>query len=112
MNQPPYIVFGSPIIDGEAIAAVARTMETCWIGTGPRVHQFESAFGRYAEAKHALATSSCTAALHLAMVASGVGAGDEVITTPMTFCATANAILHTGATPVFADCERDTMNID
>jgi dTDP-4-amino-4,6-dideoxygalactose transaminase len=112
MSQPRYIVFGSPTIDSEAIAAVARTMETCWIGTGPRVHEFEAEFGRYVEAKHALATSSCTAALHLAMVASGVGAGDEVITTPMTFCATANAILHTGATPVFVDCQRDSMNID
>ena len=112
MSQPRYIVFGSPTIDREAIAAVARTMETCWIGTGPRVHEFEAEFACYVEAKHALATSSCTAALHLAMVASGVGAGDEVITTPMTFCATANAILHTGATPVFADCQRDSMNID
>jgi dTDP-4-amino-4,6-dideoxygalactose transaminase len=112
MSQPPYIVFGSPTIDREAIAAVAQTMETCWIGTGPRVHEFEAEFARYVEAKHALATSSCTAALHLAMVASGVGAGDEVITTPMTFCATANAILHTGATPVFADCQRESMNID
>ena len=112
MSQPPYIVFGSPTIDREAIAAVAQTMETCWIGTGPRVHEFEAEFARYVEAKHALATSSCTAALHLAMVASGVGAGDEVITTPMTFCATANAILHTGAMPVFADCQRESMNID
>jgi dTDP-4-amino-4,6-dideoxygalactose transaminase len=112
MSQPPYIVFGSPTIDREAIAAVARTMETCWIGTGPRVHEFEAEFARYVEAKHALATSSCTAALHLAMVASGVGAGDEVITTPMTFCATANAILHTGATPIFVDCQRESMNID
>ena len=112
MSQPRYIVFGSPTIDREAIAAVARTMETRWIGTGPRVHEFEAEFACYVEAKHALATSSCTAALHLAMVASGVGAGDEVITTPMTFCATANAILHTGATPVFADCQRDSMNID
>jgi dTDP-4-amino-4,6-dideoxygalactose transaminase len=112
MSQPPYIVFGSPTIDREAIAAVARTMETCWIGTGPRVHEFEAEFARYVEAKHALATSSCTAALHLAMVASGVGAGDEVITTTMTFCATANAILHTGATPIFVDCQRESMNID
>ena len=112
MSQPPYIVFGSPTIDREAIAAVARTMETCWIGTGPRVHEFEAEFASYVEAKHALATSSCTAALHLAMVASGVGAGDEVITTTMTFCATANAILHTGATPIFVDCQRESMNID
>lgn len=87
-------------------------METCWIGTGPRVHELEMSFAAYTGAKYALATSSGTAALHLAMVTSGVGAGDEVITTPMTFCATANAIIHTGATPVFADCKKDDMNID
>jgi dTDP-4-amino-4,6-dideoxygalactose transaminase len=112
MADDPYIVFGSPIIDAAAIQAVTRTLETCWIGTGPRVHEFQTDFARYVGAQHALATSSCTAALHLAMVAAGVGPGDEVITTPMTFCATANAVIHTGATPVFADCERDTMNID
>ena len=112
MSDEPYIVFGSPIIDRAMIDSVTRTLESCWIGTGPRVHEFESKFARYVGAEHALATSSCTAALHLAMVASGVGPGDEVITTPMTFCATANSIIHTGATPVFVDCQRDTMNID
>jgi dTDP-4-amino-4,6-dideoxygalactose transaminase len=111
-SDPPYIVFGSPTIGADEIAAVNRTLETSWIGTGPRVHEFERRFAEYTGAKHALATSSCTAALHLAMVASGVGPGDEVITTPMTFCATANAIIHTGGTPVFADCQKDTMNID
>lgn len=100
------------MIERDAIEAVTRTLESAWIGTGPRVHELEAAFARYTEARHAIATASCTAALHLAMVSAGVGAGDEVITTPMTFCATANAVLHTGATPVFADCQRDTMNID
>ena len=112
MSDERFITFGSPIIDAEAVAAVTRTLESCWIGTGPRVHELESEFARYVGATHALATSSCTAALHLAMVATGIGPGDEVITTPMTFCATANSIVHTGATPVFADCRRDTMNID
>ena len=112
MSDEGFITFGSPIIDAEAVAAVTRTLESCWIGTGPRVHELESEFARYVGATHALATSSCTAALHLAMVATGIGRGDEVITTPMTFCATANSIVHTGATPVFADCRRDTMNID
>jgi len=112
MAEDPYIIFGSPIIDEAEIRAVTRTLETCWIGTGPRTHEFEAAFASYVGSKFALATASCTAALHLSMVAAGVGPGDEVITTPMTFCATANAIIHTGATPVFADCERDTMNID
>jgi dTDP-4-amino-4,6-dideoxygalactose transaminase len=112
MSEAPYIVFGSPIVDREAIDAVTRSLETCWIGTGPRVHELETAFAAFVGAKHALATSSCTAALHLSMVASGLGPGDEVITTPMTFCATANSIIHTGATPVFVDCEATTMNID
>lgn len=111
-SKDPYIVFGSPSIGAEEIAAVSRTLESLWIGTGPRVHEFERAFARMVGVDHALATSSCTAALHLAMAASGVGAGDEVITTAMTFCATANAIVHTGATPVLVDCQRDTMNID
>ena len=112
MSDEDFITFGSPIIDREAIEAVTRTLESCWIGTGPRVHELESEFARYVGSTHALATSSCTAALHLAMVATGIGPGDEVITTPMTFCATANSIVHTGATPVFADCRLDTMNID
>ena len=112
MSEEPYLIFGSPIIDSEAIQAVTRSLETCWIGTGPRVHELEAEFAKYVGAKYALATSSCTAALHLSMVAAGVGAGDEVITSPMTFCATANSIIHTGATPVFVDCERDTMNLD
>lgn len=112
MSNTPYIVFGNPIIAEEEMAAVTRTLESCWIGTGPRVKELQESFARYTGAQHAIAASSCTAALHLAMVASGFGPGDEIITTPMTFCATANAVVHTGATPVFADCERDTMNID
>jgi dTDP-4-amino-4,6-dideoxygalactose transaminase len=112
VTEEPYIVFGSPIIEQAAIDLVTKTLETCWIGTGPRVHELETSFAEYTGAKYALATSSCTAALHLAMVTSGVGAGDEVITTPMTFCATANAVIHTGATPVFADCGKEDMNID
>lgn len=112
MNELPYIVFGSPIIDRDAIEAVNRTLESTWIGTGPRVHELEQKFARMVGARYGLATSSCTAALHLAMVVSGVGPGDEVITTPMTFCATANAIIHTGALPVFVDCDRETMTLD
>jgi dTDP-4-amino-4,6-dideoxygalactose transaminase len=112
MTDEPYIIFGSPIIGEEEIQAVTDTLRSCWIGTGPKVHAFEDAIRRHTGAEHALAVGSCTAALHLAMVVAGVGPGDEVITTPMTFAATANAIVHTGATPVFVDCERDTMNID
>lgn len=112
MTDEPYIIFGSPVISAAEIEAVTKTMETCWIGTGPRVQEFQTKMAEYTGAKHALAVGSCTAALHLSMVVSGVGPGDEVVTTAMTFCATANSIVHTGATPVFVDCERDTMNID
>lgn len=112
MTDEPYIIFGSPVISQAEIDAVVRTMETCWIGTGPRVHEFQTKMAEYTGAKHALAVGSCTAALHLSMVVSGVQPGDEVITTAMTFCATANSIVHTGATPVFVDCQRDTLNID
>lgn len=112
MTDEPYIIFGSPVITQAEIQSVVSTMETCWIGTGPRVHEFQAKMAAYTQAKHALAVGSCTAALHLSMVVSGVGPGDEVITTAMTFCATANAIVHTGATPVLVDCQRDTLNID
>lgn len=107
-----YIVFGSPTIEEDEVSAVAETLRSCWIGTGPRVQQFESEFARYIGARHAIAVNSCTAALHLSLLASGIRSGDEVITTPMTFAATANAILHVGATPVFVDVDRQTMNID
>lgn len=112
MSDEPYLIFGSPVVSNAEIEAVVRTMETCWLGTGPRVQEFQSKMAEYTGASHALAVGSCTAALHLSMVVSGVGPGDEVLTTAMTFCATANSIVHTGATPVFVDCQRDTMNID
>jgi dTDP-4-amino-4,6-dideoxygalactose transaminase len=76
------------------------------------VRRFESAFAEYTGAQHAIAVSSCTAALHLSLLACGIGPGDEVITTPLTFCATANVIVHTGATPVFADVDPMTGNLD
>jgi dTDP-4-amino-4,6-dideoxygalactose transaminase len=87
-------------------------MRSGWLGTGPRVAQFERAFREYRGGTHAVALNSCSAALHLSLLASGVGPGDEVITTPLTFCATANAIIHTGATPVLADIDPATLNID
>jgi len=94
------------------IAAVADTLRGVFLTTGPRAAQFEQAFATYLGVEHAVTVSSCTAALHLALLGLGIGPGDEVITTPMTFIATANAILHTGATPVFVDVEPDTGNID
>ncbi len=105
------LVFGQPAIGEEEIAAVVATMRGKWVGTGPRVREFQDRFAEYVGARHAIATNSCTAALHLVMVAAGIGRDDEVITTPMTFCATANAIMHTGARPVFADCDPRDANI-
>jgi len=107
-----FLVFGAPDIRREEIDEVVACLESGWIGSGPRVARFEEAFREYKGAPHAAAVNSCTAALHLSLLASGVGAGDEVITTPLTFCATANAILHCGATPVLADVDPVTMNID
>jgi len=107
-----YLVFGAPALAEPEIAEVVATLRSGWIGTGPRTARFESEFARYTGVPHALAVASCTAALHLALLASGIGPGDEVITTPLTFCATVNAILHAGASPVLADCDPTTGNLD
>ena len=107
-----FLVFGSPLIGDAEIEEVVATLRSGWIGTGPRVARFEEMMAEYVGASHAVAVSSCTAALHLSLLTLGIGAGDEVITTPMTFAATANAIIHTGAQPVFADVNRETMLID
>jgi len=110
-SKENFLVFGAPLIEEPEIDEVVDCMRRRWIGTGPKVHQFEKDFADLKGAKHAIALNSCTAALHLSMFAAGIGLGDEVITTPMTFCATINAIIHCGATPVLADCDRKTMNI-
>ena len=107
-----FLVFGSPKIEQEEIDEVVECLKSGWIGTGPRVNEFENAFCDYIGSKYAIALNSCTAALHLSMLISDVSIGDEVITTPMTFAATANAILHAGAKPIFVDVEKDSMNID
>lgn len=107
-----FLVFGAPVIGPEEIAEVVATLESGWLGTGPKVARFEREFAAYKGSEHAVAVNSCTAALHVSLVAAGLGPGDEVITTPLTFCATVNAILHAGATPVLADVEPDSMNLD
>lgn len=107
-----FLVFGAPQIEQAEIDEVVDSIRSGWLGTGPKVARFEEDFRLYKQAPHAAAVYSCTAALHLAMIASGVGAGDEVITTPLTFCASVNAIIHAGATPVLADVDPRTMNID
>jgi len=100
-----------PWIDESEIEAVAEVLASGWLSTGPKVAEFERHFAEYIGVKHALAVSSCTAGLHLALVAAGVTAGDEVITTPNTFTATSEAIAYTGARPVFADIDEKTLNI-
>ena len=107
-----FLVFGSPLIEDAEIEEVVSSMRTGWLGTGPKVAKFEKDFAAYKGAEFAAALNSCTAGLHLSMLAAGIKPGDEVITTPMTFCATINAIIHAGATPVLADIDPDTLNID
>jgi dTDP-4-amino-4,6-dideoxygalactose transaminase/glycosyltransferase involved in cell wall biosynthesis len=114
-DRPPRaepLVFGAPVIEDGEIDEVEATLRSGWIGTGPRVARFEEEFRTYLGGGQVVAVSSGTAAMHLALLTLGVGPGDEVITTPMTFAATANVIVHTGATPVFADCDPDTLCID
>lgn len=107
-----FLVFGQPDIREPEIAEVVDTLRSGWLGTGPRTKQFEAEFAAYVGAKHAIAVNSCTAGLHLSLLALGIGPGDEVITTPMTFASTLNVILHVGATPVLADIDRVAQNID
>ncbi len=101
------VPYHRPSIGREEIEEVVRTLESGWLTTGPRTEQFEREFRHYLRVPHALAVNSCTAGLHLALAALGVGPGMEVITTPLTFCATVNVILHVGATPVLADVDAD-----
>ncbi len=106
------VPFARPAIGRSEIREVLETLESGWLTTGPRVKRFEREFADYTGARHAVAVNSCTAALHLSLLAAGIGPGDEVITTPLTFCATANTIVHVGATPVFADIDPVTWNLD
>ncbi len=106
------LVFGAPVIGEREIDSVIECLRSNWIGLGARVEQFEKAFAGYKRAPYAAAVSSGTAAIHLALLAMGVGPGDEVIAPAMTFCSTIHSIVHTGARPVLIDCDRRTLNID
>mgnify|MGYP001218938294 CR=1 FL=1 len=112
-RRPHFLTFGAPYLEDREIDEVARTMRSGWLGTGPKVMQFERDFTRYkGDTYHPVAVNSCTAALHVSMVAAGLNRGDEVITSALTFCATANSIIHAGLTPVVADVDPTSMNID
>jgi dTDP-4-amino-4,6-dideoxygalactose transaminase len=111
-SKERFLVFGAPAIEDPEIQEVVASMKSGWLGTGPKVAHFEEIFETYKNAKHAVAVSSCTAALHLSMLAAGLKPGDEVITTSLTFCSTINAIIHSGAVPVLVDVDPLTMNID
>lgn len=106
-----FLPFGLPSLGEEEIAEVVDTLRSGWIGTGAKCLRFEEEFRQYVGSRHAVSVSSCTAGLHLALVVSGIGPGDEVITSPMTFAATGNVIIHADATPIFADIDPRTLNI-
>lgn len=107
-----YLVFGQPLIEDAEIEEISKSMRASWLGTGPKVAIFEKLIAEYKGVKHAIAVNSCTAGLHLSCLALGFQPGDEVIVPAMTFCATVNAVIHAGATPVLADVESDTFNLN
>ena len=107
-----FLPFSPPFIGEEEIAEVVDSLRSGWITTGPKVKRFQEAFATYLGAPQALALSSCTAALHTALSVLGIGRGDEVVTTTMTFCSTVSAIEQVGARPVLVDVEADTLNLD
>ncbi len=111
-RRSSFLSFQPPAVGEEEVHAVAETLRSGWLTTGPRASELEQRFAEYVGARHALAVSSGTAALHLSLLALGVGSGDEVITSPITWPATANVVVHTGATPVFADVRPSDLNID
>ncbi|MFZ3131519.1 MAG: DegT/DnrJ/EryC1/StrS family aminotransferase [Desulfosporosinus sp.] len=107
-----FLPYGLPLIEEDDIAEVVASLKSNWITKGPKTMEFEKRFAAYVGAKYAVAVNSCTAALHLSLVAAGIGEGDEVITTPMTFASSASVIIHAGAKPVFADIDPVLLNID
>lgn len=106
------VSIASPIIEDEEINAVIEVMKSGMIAQGPKVIEFEEKFAEFVGAKYGIATNSGTSALHVALLAAGIGEGDEVITTPFTFAATGNSILYTGAKPVFVDIDSETFTLD
>jgi len=107
-----FLHFPPPLIGEEEIAEVVDTLRSDWITTGPKVRRFEEEFAAFIRAPAALALNSATAALHVSLATLGIGPGDAVITTPMTFCSSVHVIEHVGARPILVDVEPDTINID
>ena len=112
MKEKKYIPYGRQCIEDDDIQAVVDVLQSDYLTTGPKIAEFEKCVADYVGAKYAVAVSNGTAALHIACLAAGIGPGDEVITTPITFAASANCVLYCGGTPVFADINPDTYNID
>jgi len=106
-----FLPFAQPDLDGSELAEIKEVLDSGWVTTGPKTHRFEAEFARYVGAKHAIAVNSCTAAMHLALEAIGLRPGDEVITTPYTFAATAEVIRYFDARPVFIDIDRRSLNM-
>ncbi|HHV65567.1 MAG TPA: DegT/DnrJ/EryC1/StrS aminotransferase family protein [Peptococcaceae bacterium] len=111
-RRKEFLPYNLPYIEEDEIQAVVDCLKSNWVTKGPKTVEFEKRFAEYVGVKHAIAVNSCTAGLHISLVAAGIGAGDEVITTPMTFASTVNVIIHCGARPVFVDIDPETMNID
>jgi dTDP-4-amino-4,6-dideoxygalactose transaminase len=110
--EQPFLPFSAPWFGDEEKSEILQTLDSDWITTGPRTKAFEARFADYIGSGEAVAVSSCTAALHLALAAIGVSPRDAVITSPLTFAATANVIVHQGAEPIFVDIDPDTYNLD
>lgn len=111
-NNQNFILFAQPSISEQEIQEVVDTLQSGWLTIGPKTHKFEENFRNYIGSRHSIAVNSCTAGIHLSLIAAGVEPGCEVITTPFTFAATSHVILHVGAKPIFVDIEKDTFNID
>ncbi|MCL1918051.1 MAG: DegT/DnrJ/EryC1/StrS aminotransferase family protein [Peptococcaceae bacterium] len=112
MENQDFLAYGLPLIEEDDIAGVVDSLRSGWLTRGPKTIAFEKAFAEYVGAKHAIGLNSCTSGQHLGLACLGIGPGDEVITTPMTFVSTVNTILHVGARPVLADIDPRTMNSD
>lgn len=111
-TRKKYLAFSPPLIEDEGTGEVIDTLKSGWITTGPKTQKFEQEFAEYVGARYAIALNSCTAGLFLSLLVGGIKRGDEVITSPYTYAATVNIILHLGAKPVFSDVEKETFNID